>query len=264
MGCTSLFAAGRVRATIEGDGPPLVLLHSLLSDSGSFELIRAPLAKHHRVIIPDLPGFGGSELVSGGLAAVADRMAQAVREAAGKERPVILGNGYGGFIALQMTIRHPDIADRLVLADSGAAFSEPGRAAFRAMASVSAQKGLEAVADTAMRRLFSPEFQDNSRELMQERRAAFLRTDANVFRAACEALAELDLRTKLKSVAIPVLVLVGEKDEATPPPMSEELATSLPKARLMVLSGCAHVPQLQAPRQFLDALIPFLTQTEIH
>ena len=120
------------------------------------------------------------------------------------------------------------------------------------------------MADTAMRRLFSPEFQDNSRELMQERRAAFLRTDANVFRAACEALAELDLRTKLKSVAIPVLVLVGEKDEATPPPMSEELATSLPKARLMVLSGCAHVPQLQAPRQFLDALIPFLTQTEIH
>jgi 3-oxoadipate enol-lactonase len=57
---------------------------------------------------------------------------------------------------------------------------------------------------------------------------------------------------------MPVLVLVGEHDEATPPPMSHELAALLPNARLKVLAGCAHVPQLQAPEVFLDAIGDFL------
>jgi 3-oxoadipate enol-lactonase len=60
---------------------------------------------------------------------------------------------------------------------------------------------------------------------------------------------------------VPVLVLVGEHDEATPPPMSHELAAGLPNARLKVLAGCAHVPQLQAPEMFLDAIGDFLPAT---
>jgi 3-oxoadipate enol-lactonase len=52
--------------------------------------------------------------------------------------------------------------------------------------------------------------------------------------------------------------LVGEHDEATPPPMSHELAAGLPNARLKILAGCAHVPQLQAPEMFLEAIGDFL------
>ncbi len=73
-----------------------------------------------------------------------------------------------------------------------------------------------------------------------------------MFRAACAQLAELDLRPELHKVKVPVLVLVGEQDEATPPPMSHELAAGLPDARLKIIPGCAHVPQLQAPQVFLD------------
>jgi 3-oxoadipate enol-lactonase len=59
---------------------------------------------------------------------------------------------------------------------------------------------------------------------------------------------------------VPVLVLVGEHDEATPPPMSRELAALLPNARLKIIDGCAHVPQLQAPEKFLEAVGDFLPQ----
>jgi 3-oxoadipate enol-lactonase len=163
-------------------------------------------------------------------------------------------------VALQMAIRHPDIASRLVLADCGAAFSEPGREAFRNMAAASRAKGLQAITEVAMRRLFAPEFQAQHPDLMRDRRAAFLRTDPQVFEAACEALAGLDLRPQLSQVKIPVLVLVGEHDEATPPPMSVELAAALPNARLKIIPGCAHVPQLQAPRLFLDAIGDFIPQ----
>jgi len=253
-----LFASRTVNAKLSGGGPPLFLFHSLLSDRASFDLITPELARSHRVIVPELPGFGASKAVDGGLAAVADRMADAVREAAGNERPIVLGNGYGGFVALQMAIRHPTIAAKLVLADCGAAFSESGREAFRNMAAAARAKGLSAITDVAMRRLFAPAFQAAHPDLMADRREAFLKTDPRVLQAACAQLAELDLRGELSRVTVPVLVLVGEHDEATPPPMSHELAAALPDAQLKVLPGCAHVPQLQAPELFLDAIADVL------
>lgn len=253
-----LLADGRIAAEVHGTGEPLLLFHSLLADRASFDRIVAPLAERFRVIVPDLPGFGGSEAVKGGLEAVADRMAEAVRELGSASTPTVLGNGFGGFVALQMAIRHPGLVRRLILADCGACFSESGRQAFRTMAAVSRDKGLAALGDTAMRRLFAPEFQAANPALMQERLAAFIRTDPVVFRAACDALAGLDLRPYLATVAVPVLVLVGEQDEATPPPMSRELAAGLPDARLTVLPGCAHVPPLQEPERFLAAVASFL------
>jgi 3-oxoadipate enol-lactonase len=252
-----LFANGSVNAALSGEGPTLFLFHSLLSDRASFDRIAPELSRSHRVIVPELPGFGGSKAVSGGLAAVADRMAEVVGEAGGRDA-IVLGNGYGGFVALQMAIRHPSVASKFIFADCGAAFSEPGREAFRTMASVSKAKGLAAITDVAMRRLFAPEFQAAHPDLMQDRREAFLKTDPEVLQAACAQLAELDLRPELAKVKVPVLVLVGEHDEATPPPMSHELAALLPNAQLKILSGCAHVPQLQAPQAFLDAIKDFL------
>ena len=252
-----LLANGMVNAAQSGEGPALFLFHSLLSDRPSFDRIAPQLSRTHRVIVPELPGFGGSKAVDGGLAAVADRMAEAVSEAAGDDT-VVLGNGYGGFVALQMAIRHPTIASKFILADCGAAFSQAGREAFRNMVAASKAEGLAAITDVAMRRLFAPEFQAQHPDLMRDRREAFLKTDVGVLQAACASLAELDLRSELSKVKVPVLVLVGEYDEATPPPMSHELAALLPNARLKVLAGCAHVPQLQAPDAFLDAIADFL------
>ncbi len=253
-----LLANGTVSAAQSGEGPALLLFHSLLSDRASFDAIVPRLSQSFRVIVPELPGFGRSQAVSGGLAAVADRMAEAVKDAAGGEEAIVLGNGYGGFVALQMAIRHPGIATRLILADCGAAFSEPGREAFRDMAAASKARGLSAITEVAMRRLFASEFQARHPDLMRDRREAFLETDVEVFQAACAALAELDLRPELGQVKVPVLVLVGEHDEATPPPMSRELAIGLPNARLKIIPGCAHVPQLQSPEIFLDAIGDFL------
>jgi 3-oxoadipate enol-lactonase len=250
------FANGTVNADDTGKGTPLVLLHSLLSDRASFDAIVPELAKSFRVIVPELPGFGRSQVVHGGLAGIADRMAEAVREAG--EGAIVLGNGYGGFVALQMAIRHSGIASHFIFADCGATFSQAGRDAFRNMAAASKAKGLAAITDVAMRRLFAPEFQAAHPELMADRRAAFLRTDEDVFRAACAQLAALDLRSELHKVKVPSLVLVGEQDEATPPPMSHELVGGLPDARLKVIPGCAHVPQLQSPKVFLDAIADFL------
>lgn len=258
---TSVTVGGkRLSARIGGSGTPIVLFHSLLADQSSWDRIVQPLAATHQVVVLNLPGFGQSHSVGGALEGIADHIASGI-EALGLKKPILMGNGYGGFIALLTAIRHPGIASRLVLADCGACFSEPGRAAFRGMSSTAREKGLGAIADVAMRRLFAPEFQERNPELTEERKKRFLAVDPETFHGACNALATLDIRDKLSAVTVPVLVLVGAQDEATPPPMSRELASALPDARLVELPGCAHVPQLQAPDQFMAAVRPFIDQT---
>ena len=248
----------RLSARVAGGGTPIVLFHSLLADQSSFDLIAQPLAKSHQVVVLSLPGFGDSDFVGSSLEAIADHIAAGIQALDFRQQPILLGNGYGGFIALLSAIRHPGIASRLVLADCGAAFSEPGRAAFRGMSAAAKEKGLGAIADVAMRRLFAPEFQQQNPALIEERKKRFLAVDPQTFHGACDALATLDLRQHLSSIAVPALILVGEQDEATPPPMAQELCAGLPNAKLIVLAGCAHVPQLQAPGVFMDAIRGFI------
>ncbi len=252
------FAEGKVTAKLRGSGPKLALFHSLLADLSSFDRVADALAARFEIMIPALPGFPGSPPAGSDLEAVADRMADALLDFAEGETVMLLGNGYGGFVALQLVIRHPDLVSRLVLADAGACFDEPGREAFRRMAK-GAATGLETIADIAMRRLFSPDFHAANPELVAERRVAFLRSDRDTVIGACLALADMDLRPALPGVTLPILALVGENDEATPPAMSRALAATAPHATLKVLEDCAHVPQLQAPDRFLAAVLPFLS-----
>ena len=249
------FASGAVQAAVTGSGPDVWLFHSLLADAGSCAPLAAALSGQHRVVLPDLPGFGGSAPAGPALEAVADRMAEALQDSG---PAAVIGNGYGSFVALVLALRHPALVTRLVLAGTGATFSEPGRAAFRGMAAAAGARGLDAIADTAMRRLFAPDFQAAHPDLMAERRTRFLATDVPLFIAACESLAVLDLRDAVRTLDIPVLVLAGEGDEATPPPMARELAGLLPRARFQELPGLAHVPQLQDTPAFVAALGDFL------
>ncbi len=246
------YAGGTVAAAVTGEGPPVWVFHSLLADAGSCTPLAAALSGSYRVTVPDLPGFGGSAPVEAGLEPVADRLAAAIEEAGG---PVaVIGNGYGSFVALTLALRHPALVSRLVLAGTGAAFDEPGRAAFRGMAGAAGSQGLAAIADTAMRRLFSPAFQQANPALLAESRERFLATDPAMFTAACNALASLDLSDAARGLHMPVLVTVGELDEATPPAMARQLAALLPDASFTELPGLAHVPQLQDTPAFVAAV----------
>jgi 3-oxoadipate enol-lactonase len=257
---TDVPATPSLAMRISGDGKPVVLLHSLLADGTSFAAFAALLAPYARVAVPDLPGFGGSPSVGTGLAAIADRIAQAWPALTGEGgRPAaVLGNGFGSFVAMTLALRHPHLVSRLVLAGSGARFSDPGRAAFVAMADATRRGGLETIADVAMRRLFAAGFAESRPDLVAACRTRFLATDPAVFLGACAALAGLDLSGEVAAIRVPVLIVVGSDDAATPQTMAELLAGLLPDARLTILDGLAHVPQLQDPVRFLDAVRPFI------
>jgi 3-oxoadipate enol-lactonase len=241
-----------------GMGPPLVMLHSLLTDSSAFDAVVSDLSRHRRVIRVNLPGFGKSSPAGSTIASMADRVAALFAALELNRDTSLLGNGFGGFVAAMLAIRHGKIFDRLILADAGAGFSEEGKAAFYNMAQLVRERGMGAVVDVAMKRLFPQTYIDTNPRIVEQRREVLLRNDPQRFAQACLALAALDMREAIRAVKNPTLVLVGALDSATPPAMSLELAELISTAQYAEIAGCGHAPMIQAPIAFVSTVKRFL------
>lgn len=242
-----LETVSNVQIDRRGAGSPIWLFHSLLADAGSCGPLADCLSDEFEVFLPDLPGFGGSAASAPALSEVANHMAAAIHPTSGPA--AIFGNGYGGFVALMLALQHPELVTRLILAGTAAAFPEAGAAQFRAMQAGARTKGLAAIADVAMLRLFPTDVQARLPAIMAERRTRFLATDLDVFTGACGELAEFDLRDRAPSLRVSALLMAGDGDQATPAALAEELAELMPNAEFKLLEGCAHLPQLQDPER---------------
>lgn len=241
-----------------GAGKPLILLHSLLADRSVFNTVVPVLARNRRVIVPDLPGFGGSSSAGSTIAGIADRLARLFDAMDLGNQADVLGNGLGGFVASTLAIRHGKRFDRLVLAGTGVGFTDQGRASFHVMAERVRGHGMEGVVDIAMKRLFPEAFLTANPAILAERRAGLVKTNPAFFAQACEALAGLDLSAEMGTISNPTLVVVGEFDAATPPAMAHQLVAAIPGATLVELPGIGHAPMAQAPETFIDAISGFL------
>jgi 3-oxoadipate enol-lactonase len=241
-----------------GAGKPIVLLHSLLADRAIFDKIVPMLARQRRVIVPDLPGFGGSSSAGATIEGIADRISGLFDALDLGTTADVLGNGFGGFIASALAIRHGVEFDRLVLADTGVGFTPEGKQSFFAMAERVRQSGMEAIVDVALKRLFPEDFIAANPAIMAERRAALVKTNPEYFAEACLALAALDLTPHIGAIRNPTLVVVGELDAATPPDMARALAKALSGAALIEMPGCGHAPMAQAPEAFIKVISKFL------
>jgi 3-oxoadipate enol-lactonase len=241
-----------------GAGKPIVLLHSLLADRAIFDKIVPILARQRRVIVPDLPGFGGSSSAGATIEGIADRIAGLFDALELGTTADVLGNGFGGFVASALAIRHGATFDRLILADTGVGFTPEGKQSFFAMAERVRQSGMEAIVDVALKRLFPEDFIAANPTIMAERRAALVKTNPEFFAEACHALAALDLTAHIGTIRNPSLVVVGELDAATPPEMARALAKALPGAALIEMPGCGHAPMAQAPEAFIKVISKFL------
>ncbi|MCU0912582.1 MAG: alpha/beta hydrolase [Rhodobacteraceae bacterium] len=107
----------RVHAVVMGEGPDLVLLHGLSANARDFTFSLAPrLAERYRVIVFDRPGLGHSQPLPPGADGIFDQ-ARVLRDAAaelGAERPIVLGQSYGGAVALAWAVEFPGSAAALV------------------------------------------------------------------------------------------------------------------------------------------------------
>lgn len=232
----------------------LVLLHSLLTDRSAFDGVKGALARDFRLHVPDLPGYGGCpSRGEDSIAAYADRVAPDIPQGA-----AVLGNGFGGFVAVALAIRHGARLGALVAAPALAGFPPPAREPFRVMAGKVREGGMTGVLDAAINRMFPPAFIAAHPEVVAERKRALAKADPQAFARACLALASLDFGPDLEKIGLKTLVMAGELDLTTPAALARELAARIPGARFEELKGCGHCPQIEAPAPFVSTITRFL------
>lgn len=246
-----------------GSGTNLLLLHSLLTELSVFERVLPELVKKHRVTRINLPGFGqSSPLALDSVAAHADHVASVMAALNLPKTTDVFGNGFGAFVALALAIRHGAHFNRLLVADTLAAFPEAARAAFRTMADKVRAGGMMTVLNAAIGRMFPSEFSGAHPEVVAERKAALGRVDAECFARACLALAALDLTSELKTIENPTLVLCGSLDQTTPPALARELAQGIDGAVYREIPGSGHCPMLEQPGELVAGMEDFLARDQ--
>jgi len=241
-----------------GAGRDLVLLHSLLADRTVFAHAVPLLAKKRRVTLVSLPGYGASSPAGPRVEDYADRIAGLLAALRLPRETDVLGNGFGGFIAVALAARHGQLFGRLIAAPALAAFPAAARAPFHRMAELVSAQGMDAVLDAAMQRMLPAAFIEKNPEIVAERKRALAKADPACFRTACLALASLDLSGVLQEVRNPTMVMVGSEDATTPAALARQLADGIRGAKFAELAGCGHCPQLENPRAFVDAVERFL------
>lgn len=205
-----------------------------------------------------LPGFDESSPAGPGVEDHADRIAEALHVIGLGHGSAVLGNGFGGIIALALAVPHGLLFEKLLLVDAAARFSQRAKSAFAVMAKKVTVGSMGAVAEIAARRIFHDAYLASHGEAVAERRAVLMRFRPDAFIAGCRALERVYLRGTLSRIANPTMVVAGELDAATPLDLAREPVEEVKSARFVLLQGCGHFPPLEQPEALLTAIGSFL------
>jgi len=238
-----------------GSGVPLVLVHGLPFQRGMWAPQLSGLARKHRVIALDLPGFGESAPPTGPatMAAIADILAKFC-QAVAKEPVVLAGHSMGGYAALEFARRNPSSLRGLVMVASRSTADTPDAAANRlAMVARLKSESPDFVAEAMLPRMLSPDNRDPA--MRQSVRALMEPLRADGIAYAQQAIAtRVDFGGLLSQLAMPALVVAGEKDLVAPLEEAGIMAAGFRQGRLEVVEHAGHMVSWEQPKVVNAAL----------
>ncbi|MGH3388472.1 MAG: alpha/beta fold hydrolase [Actinomadura sp.] len=268
----------RLNVEILGDEPgrPTMIVHHGAPGLGSLAEPRAsfgPFADEFRVVVFDARGSGASE---GRGPFTHEQWAadvEGLREWLGADRIVMAGGSYGGFIAMEYAIRHPERVAALVLRDTSADNANQELAMRNALASARVD-----IDRAKLDRIMSGTVRDDDdlRDCWAEILPLYdHELDWDKVRARVEGtpyryethnyafehnMPNYDISSLLDRITCPTLVTVGRGDWITPVSCSENIAARVPGARLVVFEKSGHSPQLEEPEKFQRVVREFLIE----
>lgn len=246
-----------------GRGPAVVLLHGLGATNASMLTTLQALARDHRVIAPDLPGFGDSaKPVRAYHAGFFARWAVALLDRLGIERAHFIGNSMGGRISIEVGLRHPDRVDKLALFAPAVAFRKL-RQMVPMVRMLRPELGAlpiplpRAPAYTVLRQIFSkpdrlPDawYDAAIDEFMRvfstpRGRIAFFSAARQIYLDS--PWGSRGFWKRLATLERPSLFIWGDRDILVPAAFHKHVSRTVPHARSVVLKDCGHVPHFELP-----------------
>jgi len=249
----------RIAFRMEGQGPPVVFLHGFFGDHRVW-LHQLELADEYTVVAWDAPGCGGSSVPPPTFAMpeYADTLLRFI-QALGLERPHLVGNSFGGTLALALGVRDPTLPRSLVSADSYAGWSGSFPPEIVTQRLSQSLPDLELPVEQVVAK-WMPGFVTTSApaSVVAELGAIISDFDPNGMRVMIRALAEADLRDALPRITVPTLLIWGEEDTRSPLTVAQDLQALIPGSRLVVIVGAGHLSHMEAPERFNAEVRSFL------
>lgn len=242
-------------------GPWVTLSHSLACNNAMWEPQIAALASRYRVLRYDTRGHGGTTATPAPytLELLADD-ARALLDTLGIRRTHWIGLSLGGMIGQTFALRHADRLDSLVLCDTTSRYPREAAALWDERIRSAEASGMAALAEPTLARWFTEAYLRNHPEVMATFAAAIAATPLAGYAGCGRAIATIDLTERLRALAVPALVIVGEQDPGTPVAMAREIAGAIPGAELVVLPSAAHLSNVEQAERFNGALLAFLAR----
>ncbi len=246
----------------QGAGIPIILLHGFPLDSRMWAAQIDALSADHRVIAPDLRGFGKSQPPAPfTIESFADDVYSLGSEVlADKQRFVLAGLSMGGYIALAYALKYAPTLLGLILLDTKAEADTPeGREQRDKTIQLVREKGPVAVGDVMQPKLLAADSARSQPDLVKRLRAMTDQQPAMTIEYALAAMkSRPDQSPHLTRIDAPTLVVVGEADAITPPAIAESMQRSIPDARLAVIRGAGHMSPMEQPEQVNGAIARFV------
>ncbi|MES2259360.1 MAG: 3-oxoadipate enol-lactonase [Pseudomonadota bacterium] len=253
----------QIAYTLEGPAgaPVLMFSNSLGTTMAMWEAQAGALARRYRVLRYDTRGHGasgpGCAAGSGGACTLDQLGGDALRllDALDIERASFCGISMGGLTGLWLGVHAGHRLQRLVVANSAARIGTPQ--GWRERAAHVNSQGMDAVADGAAGRWFTPRFRKLAPGLVGHYVEGLRRCAPAGYAACCEALADADLRDKVKDIDAPTLIIAGLRDEVTTVEDARFICSRIADARCAELDA-SHLSNLEAEAEFTRCLVDFL------
>jgi pimeloyl-ACP methyl ester carboxylesterase len=246
-----------------GSGPVVVLLHAGIADRTMWREHLAPLADAgYRALALDMPGFGEAAIVEGPQSPwndVIETLAQL-----GIERAALVGNSFGGGVALRIAAIEPERVSALVLVSAGSPdMGEPGerlRAAWDAENAALERDDLDSAVEAVLNAWTLPDAPAELRERIgaMQRRALILQNAAPALSEAPDPLEERP--EAITEISVPTLVVVGQHDMPDFLAAAEVMAAAIPHAHHELIAHAGHLAPLETPAVFRRLLLDFLAE----
>ena len=245
-----------------GSGTVVLLVHGFPLDHSMWKPQIEALAVRHRVIAPDLRGFGQSrgDDETTTMQQFADDLA-GLLDALGVTEPVDLcALSMGGYIAWQFWQHHWDRLGRLILCDTRAASDTPEGAQGRLdLAASVEQSGALPVADSMLPKLFAPQSLSSGADYVEATLQVMASTRPSTIAAALRGMASRpDMTSELGNIGVPSLLLCGEHDAITPADEMRRVAAAMPEATFHTIYGAGHMSPLERPERVNHLILEFL------
>jgi pimeloyl-ACP methyl ester carboxylesterase len=260
-----------------GSGPPLLLIHGLMTTGYSWRYVLEPLSRHFRLIVPDLPGCGRSEVAPEGCYGAADVAAWIgdLQSALGVEGCAAIGNSMGGYLCMRSALDRPGAFARLVNVHSpavpdfkldllGTILGVPGA---RSLAAYLARR------DPLRWAHRNVHYHDESLKSLEEAHEygdplASPEGSRAFASYLAETMAPRDLRDFIGALGArrqrgepfptPLLLLYSRRDPLVNPGNGERLRALIPDAKLTWLEESSHFAHVDSPERVVAAVLPFL------